>query len=174
MWGQLKSFLEEPAIRYEDCQAIEVLFLGLWRQEMMDEPGNAQEGVPAADVNHVNQETELSRETEIFALTWLIAVHLYYEGEGGTGEAGALLQDREGLAAFLDKEFFQEERDTRKLTEKLFKKKNFPFYSILNGKDLPKKGQLRPKLRQIMERPEIFTSRVAERARQLFTEHFMD
>jgi|SRR5579872_5447376 len=101
------------------------------------------------------------------AKTYFIAAQLFHELTGDEKEFQSLSTRMPDLREFIRNRFAIE--DLPGTFEKL---KGYSYKAILNGQSAPRKGQLRPPLRQIVEHPEIFGSKVAARAKEILQKSF--
>jgi len=104
---------------------------------------------------------------ELHAKTYAIAAHISFELAGKEPEFEALSHD----LALLDK-FIREQFRVKKLPGTFSNLKGYSYKRILEGKNISKKGQLKPCLRQIFDHPQVFGEDISHHARQLFNEHF--
>lgn len=103
----------------------------------------------------------------LHAKTYYIAAELYYDLAGRQDEFQALCRQMVELKAFVQRQF-----KVARLRGTFDKLKGYTYKTVLTGRNVAKKGQLKPLFRQIADNPEVFGEAIARRAREILAEHF--
>jgi hypothetical protein len=106
---------------------------------------------------------------ELYAKTYVIGAHIFFELTGKEAEYEALSHQLGDLGIFIRAKF-----NIQKLPGTFSKLKGYSYKRVLEGKNTSKKGQIRPCLRQIIDHPSIFGEDISHHALQLLDRHFKD
>ena len=162
-------FLEKADISEKDIHQVWEKIHAAWRMPEEEQAPVLAEG--PAPVPDGDQAPVLAGEAppELYAKTYVIAAHIFFELAGKEEEYEALSHQLGDLGIFI--------RDTfhiQKLPGTFSKLKGYSYKKVLEGKNTSKKGQIRPCLRQIIEHPFLFGEDISDYALQLLHKHFED
>jgi hypothetical protein len=128
-------------------------------------------GAAGLEVAPLSEESEdddpAGDESGLHAKTYFIAAQLHYELSGRQDEFQVISRGMAELTAFVQKQF-----GVKQLPGTFRKLKGYSYKKALTGRNVAKKGQLRPFFRQIAGHSEVFGEVIAGRAREILAEHF--
>lgn len=176
---EIVAYFDQAPITREDSLQLWRKIRSRWRMEDDEVPAGAAvvvvtEAAAVTAVEEITESPQVSVEDErvgegpvFHAKTYVIAAHISFELAGKEAEFDAFSQQLFELGNFIKAKF-----GVRQLPGTFSKLKGYSYKRVLKDKNISKKGQLKPCLRQIIDHPEVFGDAVSQQAQQLLDANF--